>query len=918
MPSKRLFQVSRELNLGTDTIVAHLRKKGFDIQDNPNARLTDEMYLEIITHFRREKEVAERHRLKERQYREREEYRKRVRHEAVTVDSEIGTVVTSAEAEVASEPEEVPAEVLPEVLPEADMASPEVPAPDGGEPEEVVEAAEPAGELEDGFVEMEESGQEEPASVPEVAEAPPAVGAESGAKPEAEGLESAQEAAEEKDEVIRARGRVVLVGPKVVGKVDLDKLGGRTPAAGAESPTKEAERKDKKKKRKRIPVSMDPEEDLSLARKELQGKKKKKKKGPVVDEEEVVRALRQTMAEIERASGGRRGKIRKSRREERAAQRETQQREAQESGLLRVTEFVTARELAELMGVDVAEVLTKCLGLGLPVSINQRLDADTITLLADEFGYQVQFVDTTEMLQVEEEEEPDRPEDLEPRPPIVTVMGHVDHGKTSLLDYIRQTNVVAGEAGGITQHIGAYEVTLPDGRKITFLDTPGHEAFTAMRARGAQVTDIVVLVVAADDQVMPQTVEAINHAKAAGVPIVVAINKIDKPEANPDRIRQQLAEHGVLVEEWGGKYQCAEISAKTGKNVDVLLEKILLEAELLELKANPTRRAQGTIIEARLDRGRGVVATVLVQNGTLRVGDAFVAGLTYGKVRAMFNERDHRVEEAGPSTPVQVLGFEDLPQAGDRFMVVVDEREAREIALRRQQIKREQDLRRRKHLSLEEVSRQMAEGQLKELNIVLKGDVAGSVEALSDALLKLSNQEVRLNIIHSGVGAITESDVLLASASNAIIIGFQVRPSAAARKLAEQEHIDIRLYSIIYDAINDVRSALEGLLAPERKEQVTGMAEVRATFKVPKVGTVAGCYVTEGRIRRNDRIRLIREGVVVYEGRLASLKRFKEDVREVAAGYECGMGIEGYNDIKVGDIIEAYEIVETKRTLSTP
>ncbi|MCS7082173.1 MAG: translation initiation factor IF-2 [Bacteroidota bacterium] len=903
MAQVRLFKVARELNLGTDTIVAHLRKKGFDIENNPNAKLTDEMYVEILTHFRKDKEAFERHRRKEQLFREREEQRKRLRHEVVTVDSEVGEVVVA----------EPPAAPEPSVGAPAELEPPT-------EPVEVLEAA------------LEEPQEAPPVVSEEVASEPAGEVPSPSQEPEplAEPVSASEEPHESvlsppSGEVIRAKDRVRLPGLTVVGKIEYDKGKLKPEAAPGEKPEQKVEEepeKKKKKKRKRIaaPMSVE-EEELPLVKKgailarEPVAKKKKKKKAPVVDEEEVARMLRETMAEMERSAGGRRGKLRRAKREERAAQRELERQQAElEAGLLRVSEFVTARELAELMHVDVGEVLTRCLALGLPVSINQRLDADTITLLADEFGYQVQFVDTTELLEVSEEA-PDKPEDLRTRPPIVTVMGHVDHGKTSLLDYIRHTNVVAGEAGGITQHIGAYEVTLPDGRQITFLDTPGHEAFTAMRARGTQVTDIVVLVVAADDQVMPQTVEAINHAKAAGVPIVVAINKIDKPEANPDRIRQQLAEHGVLVEEWGGRYQCAEISAKTGQNVDALLEKILLEAELLELKANPNRKAQGTVIEAKLDKGRGVVATVLVQNGTLRPGDPFVAGLTHGKVRALFNERDQRVEAAGPSTPVQVLGFEDLPQAGDRFLVVSDEREAREIALKRQQIKREQDLRRRKHLSLEDVSRQMAAGQLQELNIILKGDVAGSVEALGDALHKLSRDEVRVHIIHSGVGAITESDVLLASASNAVIIGFQVRPSAAARKLAEQEQIDIRLYSIIYDAINDVKSALEGLLAPERKEQIVGTAEVRATFKVPKVGTVAGCYVSEGRIRRSDRIRLIRDGVVIYEGRLASLKRFKDDVREVGAGYECGMGIEGYNDIKVGDLIEAYEIVETKRTL---
>ncbi|RMF63918.1 MAG: translation initiation factor IF-2, partial [Bacteroidetes bacterium] len=622
----------------------------------------------------------------------------------------------------------------------------------------------------------------------------------------------------------------------------------------------------------------------------------------------------ETLRELEQGASRVRQRRRRMRREERAAERAREQevQEAQEK-VLRVTEFISTGELANLMNVPVNEVISALFGMGMIVSINQRLDADTITLVAEEFGYDVEFI--TELSAADILIEEDDPEDLEPRAPVVTVMGHVDHGKTSLLDYIRNTNVVAGEAGGITQHIGAYHVELENGRHITFLDTPGHEAFTAMRARGAQVTDVVILVVAADDAVMPQTIEAINHARAAGVPIVVAINKIDKPGANPQRVMQQLADHGVLVEQYGGKVQCSLVSAKTGEGIDDLMEKVLLEAELLDLKANPNRNAYGTVIEARLEKGRGNVATVLVQNGTLKVGDAFVVGIHSGRVRAMFDERDRRIEAVGPARPALVLGLDGAPEVGDQFVVLDDEREARAIAAKRQQIYREQTLRQRKHITLDEIGRRLALGDFKELNIIVKADVGGSVEALSDALLKLSTDEVKVNIIHKGVGAITESDVMLASASDAVIIGFQVRPMANARALAEREEIDIRIYSIIYDAIEEVRDALEGMLSPVKSEKITGVAEVRETFKVPKVGTVAGCYVTEGKIRRSDRIRLIRDGVVIYEGNLSSLKRFKDDVREVASGYECGMGIENYNDIKVGDQIEAFEIVETKRTL---
>ena len=568
-----------------------------------------------------------------------------------------------------------------------------------------------------------------------------------------------------------------------------------------------------------------------------------------------------------------------------------------------------------MIGVPVTKVIEACMNLGLMVSINQRLDAEALVLVAEEFGYKIDFVTAEIQETINEENDVDRPEDMQERPPIITVMGHVDHGKTSLLDYIRKANVIAGEAGGITQHIGAYNVMLPSGRRITFLDTPGHEAFTAMRARGAKITDLAIIIIAADDAIMPQTVEAINHAQAAGVPMVFAINKIDKPSAYPDKIREQLSQMNILVEDWGGKYQCQEISAKKGIGVEDLLEKVLLETDMLELKANPNKKAVGTVIESSLDKGRGYLATILVQGGTLHVGDIMLSGCYTGKVKAMFNERGQKVTEAGPSTPVSILGLNGAPTAGETFNVFDDEKEAKDIANKREQLLRIQGLRTQKHITLEEIGRRIAIGNFQELNVIIKGDVDGSIEALSDSLIKLSTEEIHVNVIHKAVGAISESDVLLAAASNAIIVGFQVRPSASARKLADKEEIEIRLYSVIYDAINEVKSGIEGMLAPEEKEEVTATAEVRETFKISKVGTIAGCMVKEGKLTRNAKVRVIRDGIVIYTGSLGSLKRFKDDVKEVQSGYDCGLNIDGYNDIKVGDIIEAYQIVEIKRTL---
>ncbi len=634
-----------------------------------------------------------------------------------------------------------------------------------------------------------------------------------------------------------------------------------------------------------------------------------------IDEDAVQKQIKDTYAKMIEGKGKTKGsKYRRDKRDV-ANQKMIEEHEMQEltSNILKVTEFVTVNDLSVLMDVSVTKVIEACMNLGLMVSINQRLDAEAMVLVAEEFGYTVEFI--TADIQEAIHEEVDTQENLLPRPPIVTVMGHVDHGKTSLLDYIRKTNVIAGEAGGITQHIGAYNVKLPSGEKITFLDTPGHEAFTAMRARGAKVTDLVIIIIAADDAVMPQTKEAINHAQAAGVPMIFAINKIDKPGANAEKIREQLANMNLLTEDWGGKYQCQEISAKTGLNVDKLLEKVLLEAEILNLKANPNKRAHGTIIESSLDKGRGFLATILVQSGSMKGGDIILCGSHTGRVKAMFNERGQKITEAGPSTPVSILGLNGAPAAGEIFNVMEDEKEARDLANKREQLMRIQGLKTQKHITLEEIGRRIAIGNFQELNIIVKGDVDGSIEALSDSLIKLATEEIHVNVIHKAVGAISESDVLLAAASNAIIIGFQVRPSTNARKIAEKEEIEIRLYSVIYDAINEVRSGIEGMLAPEQKEEITATAEVRETFKISKIGTIAGCMIKEGKLIRNAKIRVIRDGIVVFTGGLGSLKRFKDDVKEVVSGYDCGLNIDGFNEIRTGDIIEAYTIVEVKRKL---
>jgi len=729
-----------------------------------------------------------------------------------------------------------------------------------------------------------------------------------------------KEAPKEREEIKTSYEK--LDGPKVLGKIELPTKPVKKPVASS-SDKKETE-KPKRKRRKRINTPQETAQEKDARRgKGPRGAKggglstggKKREDKPELTEKDIQNQVKETLARLQGNSSKSKGA--KYRRQKRDAASEQTQKDIEEQEaqmkVLQVTEFVTANDLSSMMDVSVNEVISACMSLGLFVSINQRLDAETISIVAEEFGFETEFVDSEDQESVEEEIE--NPEDLVERCPIVTVMGHVDHGKTSLLDYVRKANVIAGEAGGITQHIGAYNVELDSGKKITFLDTPGHEAFTAMRARGAQVTDIAIIVIATDDNVMPQTKEAINHAQAAGVPIVFALNKVDRPAANPDKIREELSQLNILVEEWGGKFQAQEISAKTGQGVEELLEKVLLEAEMLDVKANPNKNGVGTVIESELDKGRGYVSTLLVQSGTIRMGDVVLAGPHYGKVKAMFNERGQKINEAGPSMPFSLLGLSGAPNAGDKFRVMDDEKEAKNIATKRLQLQREQGVRTKKHITLDEIGRRIAIGDFQELNIIIKGDVDGSIEALSDSLLKLSTDQIQVNVIHKSVGQISESDVMLAAASDAIIVGFQVRPSVNARKVAEREEIDIRLYSIIYAAIDEIKAAMEGMLAAKIEERVTATLEIRETFKISKVGTIAGCMVLDGKINRHHKVRIVRAGIVVYTGLLGSLKRFKDDVKDVAKGYECGLNIENYNDITEGDIIEAYEEVEVKQTL---
>ena len=917
---KKLFKVASEFNVATKSIVDTLAESGFEIANKPNSSITAEMYEVLLDAYGEDRDRSYEHELSREEYESKQVSQSSKSERAsfddfleplddlplepqeepyVDEEEEQVTAEDAEDVEIADEPEPVdePIEEIAAAEEETEIA----------EAEEKI--AEP--EKEEAVIEQDED-EEEITEEPEEEVASEEKKPETEEPEEAEAKEGKPEEDEDEEDILRGKANK-LKGTKILGKVEFAKA----------SDTK------KKKKRKRR-KDRDTDEELTAAKKKEKKKKaetdtkktkKKTKKGrksrskKSVDEEDVERKMRETIQKMKEGGtvGSKRQKRRKQRREEREEELLEEGAE-QDQNVIEVTEFITVSDLADLLDVKPNDVITACMSIGMMVSINQRLDASTIELVASEFDTDVEFVDAEEVIEDIEVEEDD-PEDLEPRAPIITVMGHVDHGKTSLLDYIRKTKVAAGEAGGITQHVGAYEVKTDDDRKITFLDTPGHEAFTAMRSRGAQATDIVILVVAADDSVMPQTIEAINHAKAADVPIVVAINKMDKEGANPDRIKQQLADQKVIVEEWGGKNQCAEVSAHTGQGIEELLEKVLIEAELMELKANPDRRAQGIVLEARVDKGKGTVANMLVQNGTLKIGDPFVAGPCFGRARAMENEHGHRLEEAGPSTPIQLTGFDDIPQAGDKMIVPKDEKTAKEIANQRKQIRREQSLRTTKHLTLDDLSRRMALGEVSELNIIIKADVDGSIEALSGALQKLSTDEVAVNIIHTGSGAITESDVLLASASDAIIIGFQVRPSANARKIAEKEKIDIRLFSVIYDAVDEVHDALEGLLSPEIREEILGYVEVREVFKVSKVGTIAGCYVLDGKINRNNPVRVIRDGVVIFEGQIDSLKRFKDDVKEVQAGYECGISVLNYNDIKVGDELESFTEVEEKRKL---
>lgn len=922
----RLLAAAKEFNIGKDTLVDFLKAKGFKLDDvKPNTRLSEEMYESLQDEFQQDK-------VNKRKSDQIDLPRGVSGNEPVTKEKEEPEPPQqekAAEEPVVQpdvkEPTEEPAPA-PEMPEKAPVAQPEitqgVPKIDGPKViaqidlDKINQSTRPRKSEEPKIKAKQQAPKDEPAVEKET---PPVVSPEVpvGKLPE-------EEIAAPRDEPeIHERSKIILTGPKLVGKIELPKPQER-------NKEKEHKKEPSKRKRKRIPLE---KKDGAPPVQQGQGRGDVKRERPhsggggrkdrrvnktvaeqEIDEKKIQEKIRETQAKLAGTSKGKslKAKYRRAKREEMAEQQAAH--EAEESGKLQVTEFISVNEFANLMNVGFADVISKCMSLGIMVSINQRLDAEVIELVAGEFGYEVEFINLDDQVELIEPEEEDDPEDLTPRAPIVTIMGHVDHGKTSLLDYIRNAAVVAGEVGGITQHIGAYEVTLPSGSKICFLDTPGHEAFTAMRARGATIGDIAVIVVAADDAIMPQTKEAISHAQAAGLPMIFAINKIDKEGANPEKIKEQLAGMNILVEDWGGKFQSQEISAKQGTHVDLLLEKILLEADLLELKANPDRYAVGTVIEASLDRGRGYMTTILVQNGTLHQGDMIVAGSNHGRAKAMYNERGQRIESSGPSTPVQVLGLDGAPQAGEKFKMFGDESEAKTTANRRAQIMREQGIRARKHITLEEIGRRLALGNFKELNIIIKGDVDGSVEALSDSFQKLSTDEIVVNVVHKAVGQITESDVLLATASDAIIVGFQVRPSLQAAKLAENENIEIRTYSIIYDAIEEIKSAMEGMLEPKIEEKVLSNVEVRETFKIDKV-TVAGCFVLDGKMNRNTKLHLIRDGIVIFTGELASLKRYKDDVKEVVSGMECGLAIKNYNDVKVGDVIEGFEEIEVKRTL---
>ncbi len=977
MAEIRLNKIIRTYNIGLQNLVDFLSSKGVEVEANPNAKISDEHLPAIEKQFGKDlelKQASEKVDIKlneilEKTSKKQQESAKEEEYEPVRETVIKTTIFTPVEPKPEPEtirpvvPEPQP-EIKPEPQPEPVVETPVAETVKEPEPQPEVKpepAERPVEETpaEKPKVEVTESKPEPQPEVKKVETAKetvpepttPAAGKDirGGERPMSKHEKKLAAAARQKEEQAKAKHQQHSEGKperneekpatesstpglKVLGKIDLSQFEPKKGNKKRERIAKGSQKVDVAKEGKQADNSSRKDKNKNARQAQEQGKGgKKRNRGadrfkPVMTEEEqeamqkeIQKQVKETYARMNDNKKNNFGaKYRKEKREQAAAKsQEEMAQEIAEKKVLKVTEFVTANDLATLMNnTPVNEVIKACMELGMMVSINQRLDAETLVLVAEQFGYKVEFVtaDLTEEIEGSSEQA-DREEDLVPRPPIITVMGHVDHGKTSLLDYIRKSNVIAGEAGGITQHIGAYNVKLPDGRRITFLDTPGHEAFTAMRARGAQLTDLAIIIIAADDAVMPQTVEAINHAQAANVPMVFAINKIDKPGAQPERIYQQLAQMNILTEAWGGKYQCQEISAKKGLNVDKLLEKVLLETDLLDLKANPNKNGVGAVIESSLDKGRGYLATVLVQDGTLKTGDMVLSGSYYGRVKAMFNERGQKVKEAGPSTPVSILGLNGAPSAGDKFNVMSDEKEAKAIANKREQLLRIQGIKTQKHMTLEEIGRRIAIGNFKELNVIVKGDVDGSVEALSDSLIKLSTEQVRVNVIHKAVGAISESDVILAEASDAVIIGFQVRPSTDARKLADEQGIEIRLYSVIYDAINDVKDGIEGMLEPIKKEEITGTAEVKQTFKISKVGTIAGCLVRDGKIAKTSQCRLIRDGIVVYTGELASLKRGKDDVKEVSAGMECGIGIEKFNDLKVGDNIEAFVITEIKQTL---
>jgi translation initiation factor IF-2 len=963
----RLFKIASEINIGKETIVDYLNSKGFDIENKPTSLVTEEMLDAIYDKFKNEKRAAEKQREKLEKHKQlrKTAVEKSTDQEPIKIAQE--KVVTHQKPIVLDEQEDIKApepteQDIPKVKPMEETQKPEEKTPETEAPakekpkvaeekpkiaeekkpeviavEKTLEEAETAPEketeeeLESKKIAIEKPKekvpQEETAKVD--ADKKDDKSPTDEVKPKVTDKKAEEGKDDEEDSKSRRRKKRKRVAEVEYDEDDQPKLKGLTIVGKISIEKKE---KVKKKKPKPVKEVVEEEEDTAASKrpkrkkskpihvedvaKAKPSKKRKRRKSirEMISVEDVDKAIKETMAGMsEDSTISKRSKMRQKRR---AEKEEKEQKKYDETHLgkrevLTLTEFVTTSDIANMINRSPNEIIVKCLEMGLMVSINQRLDKDTIIVIADDYGFDVEFVDEKTMEDVEEEE--DNEEDLQPRPPIVTIMGHVDHGKTSLLDQIRESNVVAGEAGGITQHIGAYRVELPGNKYITFIDTPGHEAFTAMRARGAHVTDIVILVVAADDSVMPQTEEAISHAQAAGVPIVVAINKIDKPDSQPDRIKQQLSEHGILVEDWGGKYQSVEISAKKGINIDLLMEKILLEAEMLELKANPDRLGRAAVVEANMDKGLGPVATIIVQKGTLKEHQPFVAGLHSGRVRAMFDERNNKVPTAGPSMPVRVTGFEGLPEAGDTLIIVASEQEAKEIATSRQQLRREQEFRKIRQVTLDDISKQIKEGQTKDLNLIIKTDVSGSAEALSDSLLKLSQDEVRVNILHKGVGAITESDVMLAVASGGVIIGFQSNPSAQARRLADQEAVEIRLYNIIYDCINEVKLALEGMLSPELKEDVTATIEIRKVFKISKVGVIAGCYITNGKITRNDRVRVLRDGLPIFTGSIDSLKRGKDNVKEVEQGFECGISLEGFNGVEVGDIIEGFQIIEIRR-----